>query len=97
MAQRTQHLTLPGHRVSQKEWLCSQSGPHHPRARCTTWHLPHNRMFFLVKEGNETVSDTHSQNSQSPNSALSEQVSQVGCKAVLTIRVSPRGDQRAGE
>ena len=44
------------------------------------------------------MNDTHSQNSQAPNSALSKQIGQVRCKAVLTIqRISPWGDQRAGK
>ena len=44
------------------------------------------------------MNDTHSQNSQAPNSALSKQIGQVGCKAVVTIqRISPRGDQRTGK
>ena len=46
----------------------------------------------------QTVNDTHTQNSQAPNSALSKQVGQVRCKAVLTIqRISPWRDQRAGK
>ena len=44
------------------------------------------------------MNDTHSQNSQAPNSALSKQIGQVRCKAVLTIQhISPWGDQRAGK
>ena len=48
--------------------------------------LPLLALFFFEK-WNKTVNDTHSQNSQAPNSALSKQIGQVRCKAVLTTTV----------
>ena len=48
-------------------------------------------VFFLEEEWNKNVNDTHSQNNQAPNSALSKHTCQIGCKAVLTIqRINPQ-------